>query len=275
MTVDALRTIQDTNLGHPSPAGSDQQRSSADTSAASGRTAVAEGVEARIHALDWPAAAASLDDQGWVVLPGLLAPAECAAAAGLYDGTGFRSTIVMARHGFGRGEYKYFAYPLPGLVGGLRRALYPHLVPTANRWNEAMGIAVRFPADHAAFLARCHAAGQSRPTPLLLRYGPGDYNCLHQDLYGEHVFPLQVAVLLSEPGDDFEGGEFVLTEQRPRMQSRPAVAPLRRGDAVAFAVSARPVQGTRGFYRTVMRHGVSPVRAGRRHTLGIIFHDAA
>ena len=240
------------------------------------RAVAASGVEARVQAIDWPATAAGLDGQGWAVLPKLLAPAECQEIAGLYGSGGrFRSTVVMARHGFGRGEYKYFAYPLPDLVDGLRGALYPRLSPIANRWNEAMGIGVRFPADHAAFLDRCHAAGQTRPTPLLLQYGPDDYNCLHQDLYGEHVFPLQVAILLSEPGEEFEGGEFVLTEQRPRMQSRPAVVPLRRGDAVVFAVNHRPVQGSRGFYRTVLRHGVSRIRSGRRHTVGIIFHDAA
>jgi len=225
---------------------------------------------------DWAAMAMALDEQGWAVLPKLLAPAECREVAGLYaDGSRFRSRVVMARHGFGRGEYQYFAYELPDLVAGLRRALYPRLAPIANRWNEAMGIDVRFPADHAAFLERCHAAGQTRPTPLLLQYGPGDYNCLHQDLYGEHVFPLQVAILLAEPGEDFEGGEFVLTEQRPRMQSRPSVVPLRRGDGVVFAVNQRPVRGSRGFYRTVLRHGVSRIRTGQRHTLGIIFHDAA
>ncbi len=234
-----------------------------------------QGVEAPVHAIEWPGVVADLDSQGWAVLPELLGPAECREIAGLYENGQFRSTVVMARHGFGRGEYKYFAYPLPDLVAGLRAALYPQLAPIANRWNEAMGIDVRFPAGHAAFLDRCHAAGQTRPTPLLLQYGPGDYNCLHQDLYGAHVFPLQVAILLSEPGEEFEGGEFVLTEQRPRMQSRPAVVPLRRGDAVVFAVSQRPVQGSRGFYRTVLRHGVSKVRAGRRHTAGIIFHDAA
>ena len=233
-----------------------------------------QDAEARAAAVDWPAVAADLDGQGWAVFP-MLAPAECNEIAGLYGGGHFRSTVVMARHGYGRGEYKYFAYPLPGLIGGLRAAIYPYLAPIANRWNEAMGIGVRFPASHAGFLDRCHAAGQARPTPLLLQYGPGDYNCLHQDLYGAHVFPLQVAILLSEPGEEFEGGEFVITEQRPRMQSRAAVAPLRRGDAVVFAVSQRPVQGSRGFYRTVLRHGVSTVRAGRRHTLGIIFHDAA
>jgi hypothetical protein len=186
----------------------------------------------------------------------------------------FRSRVVMSRHGFGRGEYKYFAYPLPDTVAGLRTAIYPRLAPIANRWNAAMGIDVQYPDTHAAFLARCHAAGQQRPTPLLLQYGVDDYNCLHQDLYGEHVFPLQVAILLSEPGRDFSGGEFVLTEQRPRMQSRPQVVPLRQGDAVVFAVHQRPVQGTRGSYRVNLRHGVSRVRSGHRHTLGIIFHDA-
>ena len=229
----------------------------------------------RVATLGWPGISADLDAQGWAVLPRLLVPQDCGAVADLYDGGAhFRSRVVMARHGFGRGEYKYFAYPLPGIVGALRGALYPCLVPVANRWNEAMGNPVRYPETHAAFLDRCHAAGQTRPTPLLLRYGEGDYNCLHQDLYGEHVFPLQVTILLSQPGEAFTGGEFVLTEQRPRMQSRPAVVPLRRGDAVAFAVHQRPVRGTRGFYRTTLRHGVSAVRSGRRHTLGVIFHDA-
>jgi hypothetical protein len=215
----------------------------------------------------WLAVAADLDAQGWAVLPGLLDRESCEAVADLYDVEApFRSRIVMARHGFGRGEYKYFAYPLPAVVADLRAALYPQLAPIANRWNEAMGLGVRYPAEHAEFLDRCHAAGQTRPTPLLLRYGAGDYNCLHQDLYGEHVFPLQVAVLLAEPGRDFKGGELVLTEQRPRMQSRAQVVPLRQGDGVAFAVSQRPVQGARGFYRVTMRHGVSPVRSGRRHT---------
>ena len=232
-------------------------------------------VAVRVEAVDWPATAAELDSQGWAVLPALLAAAECREIAGLYEsGDRFRNKVVMARHGFGRGEYQYFAYPLPELIGGLRDALYPRLAPIANRWNEAIGIDVHFPAEHAAFLERCHAAGQTRPTPLLLQYASGDYNCLHQDLYGEHVFPLQVAILLSQPGEDFEGGEFVLTEQRPRMQSRPSVVPLRQGDAVIFAVNQRPVQGSRGFYRTVLRHGVSRLRAGRRHTAGIIFHDA-
>jgi uncharacterized protein len=239
---------------------------------------IADGIEGRVEALAWPRVAADLDAQGWAQIDGLLTPQECQEIAGLYDngdGSRFRSTVVMARHGFGRGEYKYFAYPLPELVARLRGALYPHLAPVANRWNEAMGIGVRYPAALAEFLARCHAAGQTRPTPLLLRYGEGDFNCLHQDLYGEHVFPLQVAVLLSEPGEDFTGGEFVLTEQRPRMQSRPSVVPLRRGDAVAFAVHHRPVKGTRGIYRTVLRHGVSVLRSGHRHTLGVILHDAA
>jgi hypothetical protein len=239
------------------------------------RTAPGEGVEARVEVLDWPRIAADLDAQGWAMLDRLLTPQQCREIAGLYEGGGqFRSKVVMARHGFGRGEYKYFAYPLPDLVAGLRGALYPRLAPLANRWNEAMGIDVRYPEAHAAFLDRCHQAGQTRPTPLLLQYGEGDYNCLHQDLYGEHVFPLQVAILLSEPGEDFTGGEFVLTEQRPRMQSRPSVVPLRRGDAVVFAVHHRPVRGTRGFYRTILRHGVSTLRSGHRHTLGIIFHDA-
>ena len=217
----------------------------------------------------------ALQTSGSVVLPQLLSPAQCGALVQLYPQPGrFRSRVVMARHGFGRGEYQYFSYPLPDQVQQLRAAFYPKLVSVANRWNEAMGIDVRFPLEHAAFLARCHAAGQTRPTPLLLKYAQGDYNCLHQDLYGEHVFPLQVAVLLSRPGDDFTGGEFVLTEQRPRMQSRPEVVPLEQGDAVVFAVHHRPVAGSRGVYRVNMRHGVSTLRSGHRHTLGIIFHDA-
>lgn len=229
-----------------------------------------------IAALDWPAVAQDLDERGCAVIGPLFSPHECRALAALYaDDAPFRSRVVMARHGFGRGEYKYFAHPLPAPVQRLRTALYPHLVPIANRWNETMGLPLRFPDDHDAFLARCHAAGQVRPTPLLLQYGPGDYNCLHQDLYGEHVFPLQVAILLDEPGRDFTGGEFVLTEQRPRMQSRAEVVPLRQGDAVVFAVNHRPAQGTRGAYRVTMRHGVSRIRSGRRNTLGIIFHDAA
>lgn len=230
---------------------------------------------ARIEALDLDAMAAALDRDGWAVLPRLLTDAECDDVAALYAGeAGFRSRVVMARHGFGRGEYRYFSYPLPPLVTMLRERLYPRLAPIANRWHERMGVEVRFPGDHADFLARCHEAGQRRPTPLLLQYGPGDYNCLHQDLYGEHVFPLQAAVLLSAPEGDFRGGEFVLTEQRPRMQSRAAVVPLAKGDAVVFAVNARPVRGSRGDYRVAMRHGVSEIRSGRRHTLGVIFHDA-
>jgi uncharacterized protein len=232
-------------------------------------------IGARIDAIDWPRVATDLDASGVARLEGLLTADECEALATLYDNErGFRSTIVMARHGFGRGEYKYFAYPLPDIVTQLRPALYAPLVPIANHWNEAMGIAVRYPETHAAFIKRCHAAGQTRPTPLLLKYGAGDYNCLHQDLYGEHVFPLQVVILLSEPGKDFTGGEFVLTEQRPRMQSRAEVVALRRGDAAVFAVHHRPVKGTRGFYRVTMRHGVSALRSGHRQTAGIIFHDA-
>lgn len=230
---------------------------------------------AQLAAVDWVAVTADLDAQGWAILPNLLDDADCDAIAARYDGEGFRSRVVMARHGFGRGEYRYFSYPLPPVIQNLRTGLYPHLAPIANRWHERMGIDTRFPATHQAFLDRCHGAGQQRPTPLLLRYGPDDYNCLHQDLYGEHVFPLQIATLLSEPGRDFTGGEFVLTEQRPRMQSRAAVVPLTKGDAVLFAVNNRPVHGTRGDYRIAMRHGVSKVRTGRRHTLGIIFHDAA
>jgi hypothetical protein len=235
----------------------------------------AAAIEARVAACDWEEAAAELDGSGRVVLPGLLAPGECAAVAALYDDDRrFRSHVVMARHGFGRGEYKYFAHPLPALVSRLRAALFPRLVPVANRWHEAMGLDPRFPPSLTTFLRRCHEAGQKKPTPLLLRYGAGDFNALHQDVYGEHLFPLQVAILLAEPGTDFEGGEFLLAEQRPRMQTRAEVVPLRRGDAVAFAVRHRPVEGSRGTYRVAMRHGVSRVRSGSRHTLGIIFHDA-
>jgi hypothetical protein len=229
----------------------------------------------RSRAFDWGRVVQDLDARGSAVLAGLLRPGECRALADLYPvDSVFRSRIVMARHGFGRGEYKYFSYPLPDVIATLRTALYPQLAPLANRWNEAMRIDVRYPAEHADFIARCHGAGQRKPTPLLLQYEEGDYNCLHQDLYGEHVFPLQVAVLLSEPGRDFSGGEFVMTEQRPRMQSRAEVVPLRQGDAVVFAVHHRPVQGTRGVYRVNLRHGVSRIRSGHRHTLGIIFHDA-
>ena len=238
--------------------------------------ASASEVTPRVDSVDWARVCQDLDDRGSATIAGLLTAAECESVAMLYTADQmFRSRVVMAPHGFGRGEYKYFAYPLPGIVGGLRQALYPRLAPIANRWHAAMGIDVRFPERHAEFIRRCHAAGQLRPTPLLLQYGVDDYNCLHQDLYGEHVFPLQVAILLSEPERDFTGGEFVITEQRPRMQSRPEVVPLRQGDAVVFAVHHRPVRGTRGVYRVSLRHGVSRLRSGHRHTLGIIFHDAA
>jgi hypothetical protein len=226
--------------------------------------------------VDWDAVGAQLDEHGCARIPGLLSGDECGWYASLYDRTGqFRSRVVMERHGFGRGEYQYFSYPLPGALDWLRTQMYPPLARIANRWQAALGLEARFPEAHQDFLARCHGAGQLRPTPLLLRYREGDYNCLHQDLYGEHVFPLQVAVLLSRPGEDFEGGEFVLTEQRPRMQSRAEVVALGQGDAVVFPVNHRPVQGTRGIYRVAMRHGVSRLRRGSRHTLGIIFHDAA
>ncbi len=232
-------------------------------------------IVARVDAYDWPSLAGELDGFGCAVLPKLLAPDECNAISGLYpEERHFRSHVIMARHGFGRGEYRYFNYPLPGLLGGLRTALYPRLADIANRWNERMGLEERYPDEHAAFLRQCHEAGQRRPTPLLLQYVPGDFNCLHQDLYGELAFPIQVAILLSEPGRDFTGGEFVLAEQRPRMQSRVEVVPLRQGDAVAFAVHNRPVRGTKGNYRVNLRHGVSRVRSGMRHTVGIIFHDA-
>ena len=231
--------------------------------------------EARVAAYDWKALAGELDSFGCAVLAKLLAPEECRAIAGLYpDESHFRSHIVMARHGFGKGEYRYFKYPLPDLLGGLRTALYPRLADVANEWNVRMGIDERYPDEHASFLKQCHAAGQMRPTPLLLQYVPGDFNCLHQDLYGDLAFPIQVAILLSETGRDFTGGEFALTEQRPRMQSRVEVVPLRQGDAVAFAVHNRPVRGSKGNYRVNLRHGVSRVRSGMRHTAGIIFHDA-
>ncbi|WP_407159696.1 2OG-Fe(II) oxygenase [Bradyrhizobium sp. STM 3557] len=243
--------------------------------AAKTATPVPSDTASRVDTLDWNEIERELDGQGCAVLKGLLSPDECRALAALYpDDAYFRSRVVMARHGFGRGEYKYFSYPLPEPIAELRPRLYARLVGIANRWNQTMGIDISYPADHDAFLQRCHRAGQTRPTPLLLQYEAGDYNCLHQDLYGEHVFPIQVAILLSQPGRDFEGGEFVLTEQRPRMQSRAEVVPLRQGDAVAFAVHVRPVQGTRGAYRVNMRHGVSRLRSGRRHTLGVIFHDA-
>jgi uncharacterized protein len=230
----------------------------------------------RLKALDWASIAAELDAGGSAVIENLLSAAECQALGALYaDDSRFRSRVVMARHGFGRGEYKYFDYPLPELIEWLRVSLYPPLAAIANRWHEAMRIRARFPDNLAAYLKRCHAAGQRRPTPLLLRYGAEDYNCLHQDLYGEHVFPLQLTVLLSQPGRDFAGGEFVMTEQRPRMQSRAQVVPLAQGDGVVFAVHHRPVQGRRGVYRVNLRHGVSRVRRGERYTAGIIFHDAA
>jgi len=233
-------------------------------------------VAARVRSIDGATLEGDLDAQGWSVVRDLLTAAECDELASLYtQDAGFRSRVVMARHGFGKGEYRYFSYPLPPLVQGLRTALYPRLAPLANRWHERMGMSVRFPAEHAEFIARCAASGQAWPTPLLLQYGAGDYNCLHQDLYGEHVFPLQLAVLLSEPATDFGGGEFVLTEQRPRMQTRAAVVPLTKGDAVVFAVNSRPVRGTRGDYRVKLRHGVSKITEGHRHTLGIIFHDAS
>ena len=232
-------------------------------------------VRGRVGAEDWERVARDLDANGFATIERLLPAGPCGEIAASYDDDElFRSRVVMARHGFGSGEYKYFRYPLPDAVEALRGALYPRLVATANRWSERLGRAVRYPASHPEFLDRCHAAGQTRPTPLVLRYQAGDYNCLHQDLYGEHVFPLQVAVLLSEPGNDFTGGELVLVEQRPRMQSRPSVVPLGQGDAVVFAVSARPVEGARGPYRVTMRHGVSRILSGRRHTLGVIFHDA-
>ena len=234
------------------------------------------GMDARIGAEDWSRLAAELDADGWSSVPGLLMQEECDEVAALYENEQpFRSRVVMARHGYGKGEYKYFRYPLPGIVSRLRTDVWPKLAPIANRWNEAMRIDVRYPKTHAEFIERCHEAGQSKPTPLVLSYDAGDYNCLHQDLYGEHVFPLQLAVLLSEPAKDFTGGEFVLTEQRPRMQSRPQVVPFRKGDAVIFAVHHRPVQGTRGNYRVNVRHGVSRIVSGHRRTLGIIFHDAA
>lgn len=223
---------------------------------------------------DWRQLPAALDTEGYAVVPSLLTAEACRSLTALYDADCFRSRVVMERHGFGKGEYKYFSYPLPKIVAELRAMLYPPLAAIANRWNETLGTRQRFPDSHAAYLKTCHRAGQTKPTPLLLRYGQGDYNCLHQDLYGEHVFPLQATVLLSDPGQDLTGGEFVLVEQRPRRQSRPSVVPLAQGDAVIFPVHHRPVQGARSTYRVTMRHGVSAIRSGRRLTLGIIFHDA-
>jgi uncharacterized protein len=244
--------------------------------AAVARTSNSPGsIAARVAALNWHAISAGLDAAGCATTGQLLIPQECTELAGTYDSeTAFRSRVVMSRHGFGRGEYKYFAYPLPAVVAELRTAIYPHLAAVANRWNDAMGIDTRYPGVHADYLKQCHRAGQGKPTPLLLQYGAGDYNCLHQDVYGELVFPLQVTVLLSRPGHDFNGGEFVLTEQRPRMQSRAEVVSLAQGEAVIFPVHHRPVQGSRGIYRVNMRHGVSRLRSGHRHTLGVIFHDA-
>jgi hypothetical protein len=237
--------------------------------------APARDIAQRVTSVDWERVSQDLDAQGSAMIEGLMTREECDTLAALYPMDDiFRSRVVMAQHGFGRGEYKYFSYPLPEIIASLRTAIYPHLAPIANRWNSAMAIDVRYPEKHTDYIARCHAAGQLRPTPLLLQYGADDYNCLHQDLYGKHVFPLQVTILLSEPERDFTGGEFVLAEQRPRMQSRPEVVPLRQGDAVIFAVNQRPVQGTRGVYRVKLRHGVSRVRSGHRHTLGVIFNDA-
>jgi hypothetical protein len=236
---------------------------------------IQDGAAARLRSQDWAKITTDLDTQGFALLPAALSPAECAEIAALYGELDhFRSRVEMAKHGFGQGEYQYFSYPLPGLVADLRTAIYPQLSPVANRWNEAMGIDSRYPPTHAAYLSRCHRAGQSRPTPLILKYQAGDYNRLHQDLYGEHVFPFQATLLLSKPNRDFTGGEFVLVEQRPRMQSRAEVVPLEQGDGVIFAVNHRPVAGTRGTYRVNLRHGVSRLRTGHRLTLGIIFHDA-
>jgi uncharacterized protein len=233
-------------------------------------------LQQRVADCDWGAVASGLNESGCAILPGLLTSGECRDLASLYaEDKHFRSHIHMARHGFGKGEYKYFSYPLPALIAAMRTAMYAHVATLANAWNERMGIATRYPDTHADYLKRCHAAGQKRPTPLLLQYEAGDYNCLHQDLYGEHVFPLQATILLSEPGRDFAGGEFVLVEQRPRMQSRAEVVSLGQSDAFIFAVRERPVQGSKGVYRVKLRHGVSRVRSGHRHTLGIIFHDAA
>lgn len=228
-----------------------------------------------VEDISWEQVSTDLDAEGNAVIKRILSPDECDDIRALYQERKlFRSEVIMERHGFGRGEYRYFSYPLPALIAALRTSLYPHLVPIANRWNEAMGVDVRYPATHADYIRRCHQAGQDKPTPLILKYETNDYNCLHQDLYGEHIFPLQVAVLLSEPDRDFTGGEFVMTEQRPRMQSRPIVVPLRKGDGVVFAVHHRPVQGRKSIYRVNLRHGVSRLRSGSRHTLGIIFHDA-
>jgi len=240
------------------------------------KTAGAAAIGPRVDQADWRNIHAGLDSQGWAIIPQLLTHAEADSLSSLYQRPeGFRSHIIMARHGFGRGEYKYFSYPLPPLIQDMRTAAYTHLAPVANQWHERMGKEARFPKDHAAFLKRCHDGGQNRPTPLLLEYAPGDYNCLHRDLYGEHVFPIQIAILLDQPGKDFVGGEFVMTEQRPRMQTRAMVLPLKKGDAAVFAVNSRPVKGVRGDYQVKLNHGVSKLYAGKRHTAGVIFHDAA
>jgi hypothetical protein len=251
------------------------ERDSARTVLQAAADAGSSPIPASVDALDWAEVYADLDAQGWSVAPKLLSAREADSIAGLYHREqGFRSEIIMARHGFGRGHYKYFSYPLPPLIQELRTAAYPHLAPIANQWHERMGKDVRFPKDHAAFLERCRQAGQVRPTPLLLEYGPDDYNCLHRDLYGEHVFPIQIAILLDQPGEDYTGGEFVMTEQRPRMQTRAMVLPLEKGDAAIFAVNSRPTKGARGDYQVKLNHGVSKIRSGRRRTLGVIFHDA-
>ena len=232
-------------------------------------------IDERVAEVPWSEVSRDLDAEGNGVIKSILSPSECDEVRSLYQNDKiFRGHIVMERHGFGRGEYRYFSYPLPELIAAMRTSLYPYLVPIANDWNEAMGINIRYPATHPDYIQRCHRAGQNKPTPLILKYGIDDYNCLHQDLYGEHAFPLQIAVLLSEPDKDFTGGEFVMTEQRPRMQSRPIVVPLRKGDGVVFAVHHRPVQGKKSVYRVNLRHGVSRLRSGSRYTLGIIFHDA-
>lgn len=239
------------------------------------RPATIHRITERVEAVDWQQVFRDVDSEGNAVIKHILAPAECDEVRTLYDRDElFRNTVVMEQHGFGRGEYRYFRYPLPELIKDLRTEIYPRLATFANRWNEVMGTHTKFPATHKEYLQRCHEAGQDKPTPLILKYGIDDYNCLHQDLYGEHVFPLQIAVLLSEPEKDFTGGEFVMTEQRPRMQSRPMVVPLGKGDGVVFAVHHRPVQGKKSVYRVNLRHGVSRIRSGSRHTLGIIFHDA-
>ena len=240
-----------------------------------GRKTDCIAIKARVESVDWAKVRADLDTEGWAVVPQLLTHAEADSIASLYpQEQGFRSHVVMARHGFGQGEYKYFSYPLPPLIHTLRTASYPHLVPIANQWHERMRKEERFPSDHATFLKRCHKAGQVRPTPLLLEYAPEDYNCLHRDLYGDHVFPIQIAILLDQPGEDFEGGEFVMTEQRPRMQTRAMVLPLKKGDAATFCVNFRPMKRTRGDYQVRLNHGVSKLYKGKRHTVGVIFHDA-